>query len=106
MIGELCQSLLTSSQFAEVIAAHEQSIAADIISTKADEAPKRERLYASLWGARDLLSFMKLNADAAARIKSPTEPTDVTKEYAQPSYAFEEEYDAEGFSVTYPEENV
>lgn len=105
VIGELCQALLTSSQFSEVVAQFEQSIAADIISTKPDEAAKRERLYASLWGSRDLMSFMKLNADAAATIKEPKPPTDDTTEYATPSYAFDEQYDDEGFSVSQTEEN-
>lgn len=100
--GELCAALLISHQFKDVVSQYEQTIASDIIATKQDEQKRREELYSSLWGTRGLLEFMVLQADAAAAIKAEKPPTDVTKEYATTEYAFdhEEQYDAEGFSVT------
>jgi hypothetical protein len=92
--GELCQALLTSEQFATVVAQYEQSIAADIIATKQDDKQKREDLYSSLWGTRGLLSFMQLQANAAANIKSPIAPT----QEGVTDYHSEELYDDEGFS--------
>lgn len=100
LLGELSQALLVSSQFATIVAQYEQSIAADIIATAPGDSKKREELYSSLWGTRGLLEFMKLQANAAAAIKEPKPPEDVTKEYAETSYAFDEQYDDEGFSVT------
>ena len=90
--GELCNALLTSAQFATVVAQYEQSIAADIIATKQEDHQKREDLYSSLWGTRGLLEFMKLHVIAAARINEPKPPnTDATTDNAEPSY------DDEGF---------
>ena len=91
MTGELCQALLTSTQFATIVAQYEQSIAADIIATKQDDRQKREDLYSSLWGTRGLLEFMKLHANAAAAIKEPKPPTDVTTEYSTTQYAWDDE---------------
>jgi hypothetical protein len=96
--GELCQALLSSAQFATIVAQYEQSIAADIIATKPDDQKKREELYNSLWGTRGLLVFMQLHANAAATIKEPKPETDITKEYTLPQYDFDEAYDNEGFS--------
>jgi hypothetical protein len=92
--GELCQALLTSSQFATVVAQYEQSIAADIIATAQADKQKREDLYSSLWGTRGLLEFMKLQANAAASIKAPQPPADDSL----PDYHVEPLYDDEGFS--------
>jgi hypothetical protein len=91
--GELCQALLTSSQFATVVAQYEQSIAADIIATAQADKQKREDLYSSLWGTRGLLEFMKLQANAAANIKTPKLPAD----HSLPDYYVEPIYDDEGF---------
>ena len=93
--GELCAALLVSAQFAEVVAQYEQSIAADIISTKQDEKQKREELYASLWGTRGLLEFMQLQASAAATIKSPTPPP--SEDNSTTQALIEVTYDDEGF---------
>lgn len=54
------------------------TIASDILSTAPADKAKREELYASLWGARGLLEYMKLNANAAASIREPLPPTDST----------------------------
>lgn len=91
--GELCQALLSSAQFATVVAQYEQSIAADIIATKQDDKQKREDLYSSLWGTRGLLEFMTLQANAAALIKSPQNP----EQEGTTDYHVEEIYDDEGF---------
>jgi hypothetical protein len=77
---------------------YELSIAADILATKADDKAKREELYHSLWGARGLLSYMQINVNAAHAIKTPRPPEDdSTTDYATPDYAFDAEYDDEGF---------
>jgi hypothetical protein len=77
---------------------YELSIAADILATKAEDKAKREELYHSLWGARGLLSYMQLNVNAAHAIKTPRPPEDdSTTDYATPDYAFDAEYDDEGF---------
>jgi hypothetical protein len=95
--GELCEALLASEGFKTVMGQYELSIAADILATKAEDKGRREELYHSLWGARGLLSFMQLNANAAASIKAPKPPEDDTTEYATPDYDFNVEYDDEGF---------
>jgi hypothetical protein len=87
--GGLCAALLTSSDFTNIVGQYELTIAADLLATAPHETKKREHLYATLWGARGLLEFMKLNASAASAIKEPKPPmsttdTDVT-------------YDDEGF---------
>jgi hypothetical protein len=77
---------------------YELSIAADILATKAEDKAKREELYHSLWGARGLLSYMQINVNAAHAIKTPRPPEDdSTTDYATPDYAFDAEYDDEGF---------
>lgn len=76
--GELCEALLASDSFHTVVAQYEMTIAADILATKPEDTAKREELYSSLWGARGLLEYMKLNANAAASIKNPPPPTDST----------------------------
>lgn len=93
--GELCAALLISVDFAAVVAQYEQSIAADIIATKQDEQKKREDLYSSLWGTRGLMEFMKLQANAAALIKSPKNPD---QQEGTTDYYVEEIYDDEGFT--------
>lgn len=92
--GELCAALLVSSQFATVVAQYEQSIAADIIATAQADKQKREDLYSSLWGTRGLLSFMQLQAHAAATIKDPTPPTTTDSTTLAPD---DVSYDDEGF---------
>lgn len=79
-----------------MVAQYEQSIAADFLATSQADKQRREELYASLWGARGLLEFMKLNAQAAAAIKDHKPPTneDSTTGYA---ISIDEEYDDEGF---------
>jgi hypothetical protein len=95
--GELCQSLLTSEGFKTVIQQHELSIAHDILTTKADDKSRREELYFTLWGARELLNFMQLKADAAAHIKAETPPTEEgSTDYATPALVL---YDDEGFEI-------
>jgi hypothetical protein len=88
--------LLTSAQFADVVAQYEQSIAADIIATKQDDRQKREDLYSSLWGTRGLLEFMQLQASASAQIKAPKSPD---QEEGVTDYHVEPLYDGEGFEV-------
>jgi hypothetical protein len=102
LTGELCQALLTSEGFKTVVAQYELTIAADILSTKADDKAKREELYFTLWGARGLREYMQLQADAASHIKAEKPPTDEgTTDYSTPSYV----YDDEGFEVRRAEEN-
>ena len=91
--GELCAALLSSDSFSTVVGQYELTIAADMLATAPDEHKKREHLYASLWGARGLLEFMKLNVDAAAQIKDPHYSPD-TNSTTQP---IEVTYDDEGF---------
>jgi hypothetical protein len=76
-----------------IIAQYEQTIASDVLATHPHETKKREQLYATLWGARGLLEFMKLNAAAAANIKAEKAPTPegTTDYYVEPLY------DDEGF---------
>lgn len=100
LLGELSQALLVSSEFETIVAQYKQSIASDIMATTPADTAKREQLYFSLLGVEGLLEFMKLQAAAAAHIKSPKPPEDVTKEYPTIDYAFDEQYDGEGFSVT------
>lgn len=69
--GELCEALLSSSKFIDIVGKYELTIAADFLATAPADKAKREELYASLWGARGLLEFMKLNANAAASIRNP-----------------------------------
>lgn len=77
--GELCEALLVSHQYSTIVAQYEMTIAADILSTAPADKAKREELYASLWGARGLLEYMKLNASAAASIRdNANSPTDST----------------------------
>lgn len=76
--GELCEALLASSKFTTIVAQYELTIAADFLATAPADKSKREELYASLWGARGLLEYMKLNANAAAAIREPKPPTDST----------------------------
>lgn len=98
--GELCAALLASDGFKTVMGQYELTIAADLLATAPHETKKREQLYASLWGTRGLLSYMKLNVDAAAMIKAPKPPEDdSTTDYAPPEYDFNVEYDDEGFPV-------
>jgi len=94
--GELCAALLIDQNFKSVVLQYELSIAADMLATKAGDKDKREELYASLWGARGLLEFMQLNADAAATIKSPKNPD---QDPGTTDYHVEPIYDDEGFSV-------
>ena len=90
--GALCEALLSSSQFATVVAQYEQSIAADIIATAPPDFKKREELYSSLWGTRGLRAFMELQALAAAQIKDPSLQNNITT----PS-TYYVTYDDEGF---------
>lgn len=92
--GELCAALLASSDFKTIIGQYELTIAADILATKAHEKSRREELYGTLWGARGLLEYMQLNANAAAKIKAPTNPN---PEEGVTDYHVEETYDDEGF---------
>lgn len=97
--GELCAALLADQNFKTVVAQFELSLAADMLATKSCEAKKREDLYASLWGARELLAFMQLNADAAAHILSPKHPEiEGTTDYHVEPMA-DSGYDDEGFPV-------
>lgn len=73
--GELCAALLSSNRFSDIVAKYELTIAADILATAPDASKRREELYASLWGARGLLEFMKLNADAAGAILASKQPS-------------------------------
>ncbi len=82
--GELCEALLSSMQFLDVVGKYELSIAADFLATKQADKDKREELYASLWGARGLLEYMKLNAAAAHAIRNPEPPEDVTTDLYDP----------------------
>ena len=63
--GTLCAALLVSSDFKQVVSWYEQSIAAAFLSTGSGDTAKREELYANLWGARDLLTFIETTAAAA-----------------------------------------
>lgn len=95
--GTLCAALLVSSDFKTVIGWYEQSIAAAFLSTGSGDTAKREELYANLWGARDLLTFIETTAAAAKAITEPkppstTEPIDV-------------DYDDEGFERADYEQN-
>jgi hypothetical protein len=90
--GELCEALLASDRFAEVVAQYEQSIAADFLATKQDDTKKREELYASLWGARGLLEFMKLHANASVAIKQPKPPV-TTEDFNDYDYGVDEPRD-------------
>lgn len=94
--GGLCAALLSDQRFQSVVAQFELSLAADMLATKSSEAKKREDLYASLWGARELLAFMQLNAEAAAQIKSPKNPD---QDPGTTDYHVEPRYDDEGFPV-------
>lgn len=86
--GELCEALLASNHFSIILAQYELTIAADLLATAPHEARKREGLYATLWGARGLLSYMKLNAEAASKIKSDFNKTPVTTDETA-SYEYE-----------------
>lgn len=95
--GELCAALLIDQNFKTVVTMFEQSIAADMLATKAADSKKREDLYASLWGSRELLAFMQLTAEAAASIKTPKNPdTEGTTDYHVEPLA-DSGYDDEGF---------
>lgn len=94
--GELCAALLVNQDFKTVVVQFELSLAADMLATKPGDAKRREELYASLWGARELLSFMQLNADAAAMIQSPKNPD---QDPGTTDYHVEPIYDDEGFPV-------
>lgn len=94
--GGLCAALLADQNFQSVVAQFELSLAADMLATKSSEAKKREDLYASLWGARELLAFMQLTAEAAAHIQSPKNPE---QDPGTTDYHVEPRYDDEGFPV-------
>lgn len=103
--GGLCQALLVDQNFKTVITAFELSLAADMLATKADDGKKREQLYSSLWGARELLAFMQLNAEAAATIKADKPPPiEGTTDYHVEPLA-DSGYDDEGFPRANNNEN-
>lgn len=91
--GELCLALLTSTHFTTILGEYELTIAADLLATAPHEAKKREHLYATLWGARGLLSYMKLNADAAAKLKADYNRTPVTTDETAYEYVEDEPRD-------------
>jgi hypothetical protein len=84
--GELCEALLASTHFTTILGQYELTIAADVLSTSPHEAKKREHLYATLWGARGLLEYMKLNAASAAQIKADYNKPPVTTDETALAY--------------------
>ena len=93
--GELCEALLASDKFTTIIAQYELTIAADILATAPQETKKRESLYATLWGARGLLEFMKVNMNAAQTIKNEHQQPHVTTEDAAYEYDGEQRDETE-----------
>ncbi len=95
--GTLCAALLVSSDFKQVVSWYEQSIAAAFLSTGPGDTTKREELYANLWGARDLLTFIETTAAAAKAITEPKPPSTTEPDAS--------EYDDEGFERADYEQN-
>ena len=88
---------MDDQSFSKVQAKYELTIAADLLATAPHESKKRESLYSTLWGARGLLNYMQLNANAAAAIKTPKTPEqDGTTDYHVEPLA-DSGYDDEGF---------
>ena len=92
-LGELSHALLVSADFETIVQQYKLTVASDMLATLPDDTKRREQLYHSLYGIEGLTSFMKLQADAAAHIRSPKNPdTEGTTDYH-----VEPLYDDEGF---------
>ena len=67
-LGEYCDGLLKQDNFTKLIGLFETQTVQHLLNTKPEEKQKREDVFASFNGVRDLLGLMKIYIDAKNEI--------------------------------------
>lgn len=79
VLGTFCETVLSSGAFNTITNQYEQSTVQQLLTTKPTDRGRRDELYFSIRGVRDLLSLMSsyvAEKDRLLLIDQPTEPSE------------------------------